>query len=34
MLREKREIIAAAYRDALQELTDVINEAAALLPTD
>jgi Iap family predicted aminopeptidase len=30
-LREKRETVAAAYRDALSQLTGVINEAAAML---
>jgi Iap family predicted aminopeptidase len=31
-LREKHETVAAAYRDALRQLTGVINEAAAMLP--
>jgi Iap family predicted aminopeptidase len=33
VLRDKRETVAAAYRDALRELTSVIKEATALLPT-
>jgi Iap family predicted aminopeptidase len=31
-LREKRETVAAAYRDALRQLAGVISEAAAMLP--
>ena len=32
-LREKHETLAAAYRDALRQLKDVVNEAAAMLST-
>jgi hypothetical protein len=31
-LREERQAVAAAYRDALRQLTGVIHEAAAMLP--
>jgi len=31
-LRDKRENVAAAYRDALRGLTGVVKEAVALLP--
>jgi len=31
-LRDKRENVAAAYRDALRQLTGVIKEATAMLP--